>query len=151
MVERAIQSFRRLLTRLMYSRQTKNWPSCYQEVIDRLNNRVHSSIGISPNEVSIDNAHIIFKKLYPELAVNQQPKTGLKPLFKIGDHVRILLKQGIFTKGDVAKTSNEIYKIGRILFHPVIRFKLKDINTNEIITGSYNESELIPVTLPQEK
>lgn len=117
-----------------------------QEAADRLNNRVHSSTGYTPNDVNVDNASKVFGKLYPDLANNNQPKTGQKPTFRINDKVRILYPKINFEKGDTVRTSDEVYLIGRILFHPIVRYKLADIDTKEIVTGSYNEQELIPVS-----
>ena len=84
------------------------------------------------------------------LSQNLQPSTGLKPRFKIGQTVRILLPSIVFQKGDLAKTTDEGYKIGRILFHPVIRYKLVSTSDGSLIAGSFNERELIPASLPQQ-
>lgn len=132
-----------MITRLIYAKQTKAWPKLCEEAANRLNNRMHSSIGMAPSEVSLENAGKVFNKLYPELAKNQQPKVGLKPKFRIGDKVRIFFPLDIFEKGDSNRTSDEVYIVARILFHPVIRYKLAYISTKEIITGSYNELDLI--------
>lgn len=133
-----------MLTRLCYVSRTKNWPSLVQEAAQRLNNRVHSSIGMAPNEVTLQNTGKIFRKLHPDLSRNQQPKSGLTPKFKIGEKVRIQFPKKTFEKGDVSRNSDEVYIIGRILFHPVIRYKLADNSTGELITGSFNQQELIP-------
>lgn len=142
--ERAIATIRKLLTRLCAVSNTKNWPSLVSEVGKRLNNRLHSSIGMTPNEVNLDNTAAIFAKLHPELAKNQQPKAGLKPTFKIGDIVRIQYPKKNFEKGDISRNSDDIYMIARVLFHPIVRYKLADIPSREIVTGSFNEQELIP-------
>ena len=114
-----------------------------------MNNRIHSATGFAPNQVTIDNAGLVFQRMYPKLSKNIQPTTGLKPEFKIGQFVRILLPSILFQKGDLPKTSDEVYKIARILFHPVIKYKLTTLDGN-LIAGSYNKAEIIPVKLPQE-
>lgn len=143
-VERAIRSFKKILTKICASKSSKNWPTFIQDAIFRMNERIHSALGIPPNRVTLENSGKIFAKLYPKLAKNQQPESGLKPTFNIGDKVRILLKKSEFTKGDVSRTSEDPYLIARILFHPTIRYRLADIATKEIIVGSYNQIELIP-------
>ena len=148
--ERAIGSFKKLLAREMYYRKTNNWPALCDTVVDKLNNRVHSAIQMAPNQVTLENANQIFAKRHPKLAKNLQPELGLSPVFNIGDLVRILFPRKTFAKGDAPRTSPEVYKIARILFHPVIRYKLSEVSTNEIITGSFNQQELIPVSTPQE-
>lgn len=143
-VERSINSFKKLLTRICASKKSRNWPEFCQEAIYRLNERTHSAIGMAPNKATIENSGEIFAKLYPKLSKNQQPKTGLTPVFHIGDKVRILLRKSGFAKDDVSRTSDDPYLIARILFHPTIRYKLASIPSQEIIVGSYNQTELIP-------
>ena len=116
-----------------------------------MNNRVHSAIGMRPSEVNTENAMSIFKKLYPYVARNLQPPRALKPEFLIGDTVRILNPSKIFIKGFEAKTSESIYKIAKILFHPTIRYKLSPLDSDSIISGSFTSNELIGVALPQIK
>ena len=134
----------------MFQNSTRNWVGEYEKTIEILNKRVHSATGLPPDEVSIDNAGEVFRRLYPMLSRNLQPGTGLKPQFKIGQTVRILLPSIVFQKGDLSKTTDEVYKIGRILFHPVLRYKLASTSDGSLIAGSFNESELIPASLPQE-
>lgn len=116
-----------------------------------MNGRVHSATGMRPREVNGSNALSVFRRLYPHLADNQQPLTGRVPEFAIGDPVRILFPGSVFTKGFDTKTSPEVYKVARILFHPTIRYKLSNINSDQIVAGSFVSNELIPVTLPQQK
>ena len=135
----------------MFQNSTRNWVEKYPKTIEIMNSRIHSATGYAPNDVSIDNAGIVFMQLYPKLARNQQPLTGLTPRFRIGQTVRILLPSIVFQKGDLSKTTDEVYKIARILFHPVIRYKLSSISDDGIIAGSYNQSELIAAELPQQR
>lgn len=135
----------------MFQLETKNWVESVDRVVEIMNSRTHSATKVPPNKVNLDNTPEIYARLYPYLAKGQQPPTGQKPAFFIGEHVRILFPKTTFTKGDVSKTSPEIYKIARILFHPVIRYKLADSTSQNIITGSYNERELIKVYIPQEQ
>ena len=134
----------------MFQRSTRNWVAEYPKTIEIMNKRIHSAHGLPPNEVSADNAGMIFARLYPKLARNLQPATGLKPQFRIGQTVRIVTPSLIFQKGDLAKTSDEVFKIARILFHPVIRYKLATTTDGSLIVGSYNQTELVPAVLPQQ-
>ena len=133
----------------MFHKQTRNWVQELPLAVKTMNSRTHSATGLPPNEVTIDNAGQVFKRLYPMLSRNKQPSTGLKPKFRIGQFVRILLPSTLFQKGDLAKATDEVYKVARILFHPVIRYKLIATNGN-LISGSYDQTELIPVEIPQE-
>lgn len=151
MAERAIRSVKTILKRLQYQKNTNDWPSLVELAADMLNNRIHSAIGLKPVEVTAENSSKVFAHLYPYLARNEQPPTGRVPLFRIGDEVRILTPTPVFTKGFQARTSAEIYRISRILFHSTIRYKLSNINSADIVAGSFTANELILTHPPQRK
>ena len=70
-------------------------------------------------------------------------KTSKNPKFKIGDLVRISLKQrNLYDKpaGNI-KWSEELFKIHSINRSNVITYKIKDLN-DEIIKGIFYEKEL---------
>ena len=67
-----------------------------------------------------------------------------KPIFKVGDKVRIFQERGKFHRGYMEDFSEEIFTISNIDTNlPVVRYKLKEFNGNEII-GSFFQNELIP-------
>lgn len=145
-IERAIRSLKTLIYRMMEEDKSRNWPEAVPRAIKIMNERKHAATGLPPNAVDADNSGIVFRRLHPEVAQNIQPPHALKPKFKIGDKVRTILPSSVLSKKTSIKNSEEVFKISRILFHPTIRYKLGVISNSELITGSYNESELIPVT-----
>jgi hypothetical protein len=149
--ERAIRSMKMLIRRGQYQKSSNDWPSLVAWAVKTMNDRVHSATGMRPSEVTPDNAMQVYRRLYPYLSRNRQPPTGRRPTLSLGDHVRILIPSQIFVKGFEAKTSLEVYKIARILFHSTIRYKLSNIGSNAIVAGSFTANELIPVKLPQRK
>ena len=61
--------------------------------VDQYNNKIHSSIGMSPKEASEPkNEREVWRKLYDDYV----PAKREKPKFKIADKVRITRKKGIF-------------------------------------------------------
>lgn len=121
---------------------TKDWPSLLDNALQIMNNRVNREIGIAPNAVTINNSNAVFKKLYPNLAANKP--IILKPKFKIHDKVRVLYqREDQFSKSAIARGSLEIFSIYKVLMGPVISYRLKNVETGELITGRYQEKELI--------
>lgn len=143
LAERVIRSFKAVLRKKIFLEASKNWPSMVKDVCETLNSRLHRSIGLAPNEVTEKNARLIFRRLHPELGKNIQPATGLRPLFSIGQRVRIITPTKTFTKGDLPRASAELYIISKIYFHPTIRFILRDLESKEIISGSFSHEELV--------
>lgn len=146
-VERNIRSLRYVLRRAMEIRKTADWVSLLQECVDIMNSRKHKSTGMRPKDVNFDNAGKVFAKLYPDLAQDRQPSQNLRPNFRLGQRVRVIDKTlgRKFAKGDIARGSSEVYRIGRILFGPTITYNLKELETESFISDSYQESELVAI------
>ena len=67
-----------------------------------------------------------------------------KPIFKIGDKVRISkYKRKVFNKGYTPNRTEEIFLIDKIQSTNPITYRLKYLN-NEEIQGSFYEPELLP-------
>lgn len=131
----------------MANDNTNNWPDLVHKVPTLMNNRKHRTIGMRPNEVNLHNTGSVFKRLYPYLGRNRQPPAFTKPAFAIGDHVRVLNPKNKFEKGDRQTASDTVYIIARILFHPILKYKLREdqSNNSDLIAGTYKEAELIKI------
>src|SRR5437870_4971478 len=111
-------------------------------MIDKLilnyNNRVHSTIGMTPEEASLE-------KNEENTIRNTLSKTRnilkRKPKFEAGDKVRISRIKGIFEKGYLPNWSEQVYIIDEVLKTTPVTYRIKD-SLNEIITGSFYEQEL---------
>ena len=136
-----IERFNRSLRELMMKEFTKNdntvWYNILPKLIKIYNNRYHSTIKMKPIEVNKSNEKYIKENIYT------YDKTSKTPKFKIGDLVRISLKQRpIFDKPTAnIKWSQELFKIHSINRSNVITYKIKDMN-DEIIKGQFYEKEL---------
>ena len=90
---------------------------------------------MKPVEVNKNNEKYIKENIYT------YNKTSKNPKFKIGDLVRISLKQrNLFDKAS-GNWSEELFKIHSINKSNVIKYKIKDLN-DEIIKGIFYEREL---------
>jgi hypothetical protein len=119
--------------------KTKCWIGLLDELIDIYNNKTHSTIGLSPNEVDSSNETEILKNVY-------RKKQRLVKLtrFQLNDHVRVNLKKNIFDKSYTPNFSFEIfqiYKINRIFPE---QYYIRDMNGKKINHAYYKE-ELLKV------
>ena len=112
------------------------------KILEQYNNTKHSAIKMTPVEASKkENETAVYYNLYGDMKqLTPQPK------FKIGDKVRISkYKTKVFDKGYTPNWTEEIFLIEKIQSTNPIRYRLKDLN-NEEIQGSFYEPELLPAT-----
>ena len=109
-----------------------------QAIVEKYNNKVHSSIKLTPSQASIN----------PELVkdvnnINNHKNDSLpdKIKFKVGDHVRIFKYKKHFDKGFISKWTNEIFIIKKILNTNPITYRIIDKNGEDII-GRFYTNEL---------
>ena len=90
----------------------KTWVHELPNTITNINATVHSATKKRPMDVTNENSRELYLKIRNKLL---KEKRQLKPKYKIGDLVRIPRTDlGIFTKGAVAKWTEELYKIIKI-------------------------------------
>ena len=79
-----------------------DWNKALPEIINTYNYTYHTTIKHEPIEV------------YEGKEFNDQKITHVRNTFKVGDNVRLMLKQGLFIKGDAQKFSKTIYTVENI-------------------------------------
>ena len=104
-VERFIRTLKSRLEKYFIKNNTKKWICVLPQLIKNYNKTPHRSIGMSPNEVSDDNADRVFKKMFPDIQLEAKPR------LHIGDTVRKLKEKTIFDKGYKQTWSNDLYQI----------------------------------------
>jgi len=135
-VERAIRTIKERLTKFLSQNGTTRWVDSIQEIVNAINNTIHTTTGMKPIEVNYKNASELYKKLYSNDKVKNK-----KPKFKVGDTVRIEKHKLTFSKG-LAKFTDEIFTIAKVQTtkYPII-YRIKDDN-NEEIKGIFYENDL---------
>ena len=95
-----VERFNRTLKTRMYraftSQGSHRWVDILPDLVAGYNNSKHRSIGMTPNEVTPANEHIVRKRLFPEI---KKKRKHTKPFFRIGDTVRISPIKETFQKG----------------------------------------------------
>ena len=94
-VERWNRTMKEKMFKYFTANNTNQYIDILEDFVEKYNNMKHSSIKMTPVEVSKrTNAITVYRNLYPDLT--RRPM-GAK--FKIGDKVRIQKKKGLFEKG----------------------------------------------------
>jgi len=113
------------------------------EIVQAYNNRIHSSIKMTPIEASMPERTLqVYEILYGK--VPKRHKANLK----IGDFVRISREKKRFEKGYTWYWSEEIFIISQVIHHNIPCYKIKDLDGGEI-EGSFYEAELQKVGKPE--
>ena len=157
-IERFIRTLKGKLFRYFTKNQTHKYTDILSDLITSYNNTYHRSIKMRPNEVTKENEQMVWENLYPsllkkskilpEFKVEKKKKERRKYKFKIGDTVRISYIKYPFTRGFNQLWTDEVFKIEQRIKSDPITYKLVDF-TGEKISGSFYESELSRVVIPE--
>jgi transposase InsO family protein len=133
-----VERFNRTLKTRMYryftARHTNRWIDVLPSLIESYNNAFHRTIGMTPNEVTSENAQQIGERMYP---LKEMPHWK----FQLGDTVRITVYKNIFVKGYIKNWSEEVYTIVERLVSTPPTYRLKDLSGEEI-KGRFYEQEI---------
>ena len=100
------------------------------DIVDKYNNTVHSSIKMKPKDVRDDNF------------IEYSEETNKKdPKFKVGDHVRISKYKNIFAKGYTPNWSEEVFVVNKVQNTVPWAYLINDLNGEEV-KGNFYEKEL---------
>ena len=120
---------------------TRKYIDVLDELVDRYNNTIHSSIGMTPKETSKKkNETKVWRNSY-----EAKPAKCKSPKFKAGDKVRITRKKGIFENGYTTRWTEEVFTVSEVRYTDPITYKIVDYNDEEI-KGSFYEQELQKTT-----
>ena len=143
-----IGRLKRIEGRLAVAFPGRNWPKRILEAVERYNDTENPRTGLSPNEVTRENANAVFARLYKPFA------RGLRAgkILPVGTRVRLVQhNRGTFTKTNAPRNTRQVFAVGRIRLHPRagVKYKLFTLESRVPIAGTYERSELIPIRAPQ--
>ena len=138
MIERFHRTFRKLLIKEMYKRNSPKWVDFLQDVINTYNNTVHTVTKFKPVDVTFTSEKIILRRLTPKKRILQKT-----PKFKVGDYVHISKRKHIFEKGTFNFTPL-VFQIRKVVLEDdPITYRLKDtVGKQENIKGTFYAEEL---------
>ncbi len=136
-VERFNRTIKDAIYRHFTSENTNNWINYYATWLDEYNNRIHSTIGITPTEASMEENIDRVKEAFAK-----RGKASIKPpVFEVGDNVRISRLKNTFEKGYDHNWSLAVYTISRDLPRRPPTYTLTD-GAGNILVGSFYAEEL---------
>lgn len=140
-VERLIRTLKHWLWQDFSMNGSYKWLKPFEKIIQRYNNKKHSTTGVTPASVNKSNAAELLNKVYNNIKIKPQAK------FKVGDNVRISKYKSLFDKSYTGNWGVEVFKITRVQTTNPITYLLED-SKGEPILGSFYEQELQSVKHP---
>ena len=139
-VERFNRTLKTKMWKYFTHANTHKYVDILQDLLHAYNNTKHSAINMAPNEVTLQNQNEVYDYLYSGKGRYGQIKRK-KPVFKVGDKVRITREKYTFEKGYETNWSTEIFVVSKQLGGIPHRYEIKDLN-GEVIEGSFYLEEL---------
>jgi len=138
MIERFHRTFRKMLVKETYKRNSPKWVDFVQDIIKSYNNTKHSATKYKPVDVSFRVEKIVRMRLNGKKNSNKK-----KPKFKVGDFVHISKQKHIFEKGTFNYTPL-VFQIRKVeLNDDPITYRLKDTEgKKQNIVGTFYAEEL---------
>ena len=143
--ERFNRTLKERLWRYFTHAHSYRYVDVLDDLVESYNKSYHSSIGMAPEQVTVDNAQDVWRFLYGKDLLQRVKKLQFK--FKVGDRVRISKNKGIFAKGYTPNWTEEIFTVARrnkTMIPPNYRLKEYD---GTWLKGNFYEQELQKVTM----
>lgn len=118
------------------SKSTNEYISVLSQLLMSYNSSKHSSIGMSPKEVTTENQKEVWTKLY-----GGTYPTSNNFRFQVGDQVRVSRIKGKFEQGYLQNWSEEVFVVVRCIGRSPPVYRLKDCS-GEDVEGSFYVEEL---------
>jgi hypothetical protein len=146
-----VERFNRTLKARMWRYFTRQgnyqWIKVLPSLVTSYNSSVHRSIGMTPRNVTRDVENELWtrqEEKLPQKVTQRDPK----PVFRVGDKVRVSKYKSVFEKGYLPNWTEEIFTVSRLLNTRPKQYKVVDVNEEEI-RGSFYGAELQKVALPE--
>lgn len=143
-----IERFNRTLLSKLFKYFTKTNTRRFIEVLpdfmSAYNSSKHRTIGMAPENVSIENEERLWRKLYARDLL-RRPEFK----YKLNDRVRISKVKGKFEKGYLPGWSDEHFIVVHRRGTNPPTYKLKDLQ-NTVLKGSFYESEIQKISTPSD-
>ena len=142
-VERFNRSIQVLTNKYMTENETYRYIDVLDDLLSTYNNRVHRMIGMTPFDAEKPENSLIIRQRNEERFSKIKRR---KPKYKIGQHVRISIQKGKFTRGYNPQQQEEVFKIKSISTAlPIPLYRLENYDSDETIEGDFYEFEITPV------
>ena len=142
LVERFNRTLQNKIHRYFTKNNTRRFSDELANILKSYNDTVHSSTGLAPSKVSLENQEQVWLKLY------NKPNQHKRPRFHVGDHVRISKARHLFAKGYIGRWSEELFVVRGVNNTLPVTYNLRDL-AGEDISGVFYDEELIKTKPPE--
>jgi hypothetical protein len=144
-VERFNKTLRNVLHRFFTKTGRQRFVDALPDLVAGYNDRFHTAVGMTPNEVGLANQEDVWLRLYNPLRYFEKAS----PSLNVGDFVRISKARTAFQRGYTPNWSVELFIVDEVLSTSPTTYRIRDWN-GEKIDGSFYEKELQKVREPKE-
>ena len=125
--ERMNKTIQDLLYKAMTAHNTARWIDWLDDVVHIHNNRVSSVLhGFTPNEAhKEENEEFLRARFLEDFAKYKRRFSHQKPLFAVGDTIRLLKKRQVFSRGYEPYFEPEIHVVKRVIWTHPITYKIE--------------------------
>ena len=134
--ERVIRTIKGKIFRYFTKHQTLNYIDHIQDIVSSYNSSRHSFLKMAPDQVTEENQQELYEKLYLPTELKRE-RTPVTYKFKVGDKVRIATERRPFKKGYEQVWTDEIFVVDKTIPSHPARYKLSDLNGEEIKSSFY--------------
>ena len=142
-MERAGQSLQRLIYSYITATQSFTFYNRLQDIVKTYNSRIHTSIGMSPNDGELPQNHLKIRQMHEEKYSKVKRTREIK--FKPGDRVRFSKLKTRFTRSYLPQAQHEIMKVSAVFKRlPRVLYEIESLS-GETIEGKFYQEELTKV------
>lgn len=158
---RFVERFVRTLKLALYQRTMSlqgSWDKYVYDVVDKYNETDHSTTGVKPDVLADNEYDFELIRHVHEKMMDRAKFPTKHPELKVGDHVKLRVKQKSFYKETFDSWSKEVYVVSRVedgpydkQYHltgyrrPLLRFELKKVDDVQYMTNGELKSKVKPV------
>lgn len=136
--ERFIRTIKGLIYKYFTYTKSNKYVDVLQNLMGIYNNRLHSTIGMSPASVNENNVLQVWQHVQKR---REKTFSQKNPTLNVGDTVRVSNPKTVFEKGYKPRWSTEKFSVVKVLRRVPVVYIIKDENVN-VINGNFYESEL---------
>ena len=141
LVERFNRTLKGRMYRYFTAANTLRYVDVVQDLVKGYNASYHRSIGMAPQDVTLQNEKQVWLTLYkPYLEKKKKDKT---PVFQVGDRVRLSQARRPFKKGYLPQWTEEVFEVSRVIRNSLgpVTYKVKELD-GTLIVGTFYSEEL---------
>lgn len=136
--ERFIRTIKSLIYKYFTYVKSNKYVDVLQSLMFVYNNRIHSTIGMSPASVNENNILQVWRNTQRK---RETSFTRPIPILQVDDIVRVSNPKTVFEKGYKPKWSTEKFSVVKVHRRNPVVYNIKD-DTGSVIKGNFYESEL---------